>query len=652
MRFSQDFIERVRDANNLVDIIGQHTQLKPMSGGFMGRCPFPDHQEKTASFSVSESKQLYHCFGCQKKGNTFRFIQDFMGMGFPEAVEFLAHRANIALPEKPGDTTEQDRLNRRRKEIIQACGVAAEFFQEQFRKLPVDHPAKIYALQKRALGADILETFKIGYAPEAWDGLVQYLNARGISYSVAEEARLIKARKEGNGFFDVFRDRLMFPITNSLGEVVAFGGRVILQGEPKYLNSADTPAFTKGKILYGLSQTARFARSEDMIIVVEGYMDLVSLYQNGLRNVVATMGTAFTQDHGRLFTRITKNVAVLFDGDSAGQSAAERCLPLLLSQGLHPKGLILPDGQDPDDFVRAQGPDTLKSLLQDAQDLFSIVLGMWTAHWPQEGSQRTVEASEKIKICDQLKPVFSAIPDSRLADLYVGVAAKKLIVDEEWMRSSVGLPSRRMPIPITRKLAEPGKSSTAFVPKVKALEPSIKTTPEAVLPAKSQESEDSQTILLLGAPKAELVLMSLGLKNINYFNTIESSTAFKEVTSPGVRKVLEKAALTARQDPEKFDKLAGLLTSFVDRPDLLFAYQDWDLVEDPGIEKTMAESDTAREAETRMLQDCIKRIRDNSLKTLAEKLTEEVRKSPTPEMLEQLMNLQRERRALNTAKDL
>jgi DNA primase len=641
MKFSQEFIEKVRDANNIVDLIGHHTQLKPTSGGFMGRCPFPDHQEKTGSFSVSEAKQVYYCFGCGKRGNIFRFIQDFMGLGFPDAVEFLAGRANIALPENNKDSEAQDQQARRKKEIIRACTLAADFFREQFKKLPKDHPAKHYAVEKRGLSPETLEAFQIGYAPEAWDELVQYLVSKNVSMSVAEEARLIKARKEGTGFFDVFRDRLMFPITNTMGEVIAFGGRIILQGEPKYLNSADTPAFTKGKVLYGYSVTAKYIRAEEQVIVVEGYMDLVSLYQSGIQNVVATMGTALTPEHAKMFQRLTKNIAVLFDGDQAGQSAAERSLPILLTQALHPKGLILPEGQDPDDFVRAQGADSLKQLLAQAPDLFTMILGMWTSHWGPAGTRKAIDASEKIKICDQLKPVFASMQDARIADLYITESAKKLEVPESWMKEAVGLAVAK-PAPVVRKVAENSKSSTS----TNFQKP---PSPAVTVPSPASSApEDNQIVKLFGAPKAELLLASLGIKNTNNFDMISGSSVMNEITHPGIQWVLQKAALTYRQEPEKFDKLAGLLTSFVDKPELLFAYQEWDVIESKDLDSTTdAKAQSAREAETRMLQDCMKRIRDNYLKSLADQLTCEVRVSPTPEKLEQLMTIQRERRALS-----
>ena len=242
------------------------------------------------------------------------------------------------------------------------------------KKATSDHSVLKY-IQKRELSPETIDAFQIGYAPKEWDALTLHLQSHGISTAVAEEARLLIARKEGkSGHFDMFRDRLMFPIINSMNEVLGFGGRIIEQGEPKYLNSPETPVFIKGRVLYGLNQTARFIRSEDQVVIVEGYMDLVALYQAGIKNAAATLGTALTLDHAKIVKRMTRNVLVLFDGDQAGQDAAERSLPLLLQADLYPRGLILPQGMDPDDYVKNYGAEALKILMAEAPDLFSVVL--------------------------------------------------------------------------------------------------------------------------------------------------------------------------------------------------------------------------------------------------------------------------------------
>jgi DNA primase len=385
LRYPPEFVDRVQDANNLADIISQYTQLKQSGNGYMGRCPFPDHAEKTPSFSVSEAKQVYHCFGCKKSGNVFSFLRDYNGMSFPEAVEFLAERASIPLPEIKNEQQNEQYSEQqdKKKQMLKANKVAAHFFSETLKRAPADHPIKAY-IQKRKLQPETIEEFQIGYAPIEWEGLAHHLLKQNISTALAEEVRLIKARKENNGHFDIFRDRLMFPILSPMQEVLAFGGRIHDQGEPKYLNSPETPVFNKSKVLYGLAHTAKYIRSEDAVIIVEGYMDLVSLFQAGLKNVAASMGTALTAEHAKLIKRLTTNVVVLFDSDEAGQRAAERSLPLLLAAGLYPKGLILTDAKDPDEYVTKFGMESLKQKIDTSPELFNMVLQMWMSDYKWE----------------------------------------------------------------------------------------------------------------------------------------------------------------------------------------------------------------------------------------------------------------------------
>ena len=233
MRYPTEFIDKVSESSSLSEIIGQYTQLKPSGGGYMGRCPFPDHQEKTASFSVSEAKQVYHCFGCKKSGNIFTFLRDYNGMNFPEALEYLADRNGIPIPELAQENRDQASMaHDKKKQMLKANKLTAEFYREMLKRASNDHPIKNYILIRK-LKPETIEEFQIGYSPSEWDGLSHYLSKNNIPMSLAEDAKLVKARKEGNGHFDLFRDRLMFPIHSASGEVLAFGGRIHDQGEPK-----------------------------------------------------------------------------------------------------------------------------------------------------------------------------------------------------------------------------------------------------------------------------------------------------------------------------------------------------------------------------------------------------------------------------------
>ncbi|MFP5518259.1 MAG: DNA primase [Bdellovibrionia bacterium] len=612
MRFSPEFVERVAEANNLVDIISQYTQLKPSGSGLMGRCPFPDHQEKTPSFSVSELKQVYHCFGCHKKGNIYTFLQQYNGMNFPEAVEYLANRASIPLPvnESFGENQQRDREQEKKKLLLKVNKLAAQYFSEQLLLTRPDHPVRLY-IKKRGLSEETIQTFGIGYATAEWDGLEKYLVQKGIPLALAEEARLLKARTQGkSGYYDIFRDRLMFPITTPMGEPVAFGGRIIDAGEPKYLNSPETPVFVKGRVLYGLNQTARYIRTEDVALIVEGYMDLVSLFQAGIKNAVATMGTALTPEHGKLLKRMTRNVVALFDGDAAGVEAAERSLPILLAADLYPKGLTLPDKMDPDDFVKQYGADALKSELDKAPDLFSMVLERWLEGYRGESSQ-------KVQFADKIKPIFNAIPDARLRDLYISEAASRLGVAIPWLRQAVGLsagPTSVRPSSIHRTGYKGEDESPAA-------------------PALTSENEK---ISLKEAPKVELILMNLILKSRANFDQFLEQNMIDSVHSEGVRSILTKAVDVYRQDLNKFDKLTSLLVNYVDRPELLFANES-NLLSSEGFDQ---------EAESKLLQDCFRRVRENFLKEQTRQLAKELKSELTSEKLEQIMNIQRSRLSL------
>lgn len=618
MRFSQDFIEKVSEANNLVDIISQYTQLKPSGSGLMGRCPFPDHAEKTASFSVSETKQVYHCFGCHKSGNIFSFLRDQQGMSFPEAIEYLATRANIAMPApEANDNHVQDQVAEKKKSLLKVNKLAATYFSEQLHRTPYDHPVKKY-IASRGLSQEVIDLFGIGYAIAEWDGLEKHLASQKVPMPLAEEARLVKARTNKSGYFDIFRDRLMFPILSPMGEPIAFGGRYLekKETEPKYLNSPETPVFIKGKVLYGLSQTARYIRSEDLALIVEGYMDLVSLFQSGIKNVVATMGTALTPDHGKMLKRMTKNVVALFDGDSAGMEAAERSLPILLAADLYPKGLTLPNGMDPDDYVKKYGADALKVELERAPDLFVMILSRW-----MEGYRG--DASEKVKLADKLKPMFGVIPDLRLRDLYLAEAAQKMSVTLPWLRQAIGLQS----------------SGPVYSQNKPAMSRTISSSPVANQKPTEEASSSGVDgkISLKGASKAELMLLGLVLKSRANFEQFVNENIHESVAHPGVKKILEKALDVYRQDLNKFDKLTSLLVSYVDQPEYLFEASPSGHG-DPGFDE---------ELEAKLLRDCFKRVRENSLRDQAKQLARDLKTEPSSEKLEQIMNIQRNRISLN-----
>lgn len=613
MRFPEDFIRRVVDANNVVDIISQYTQLKPTGSGLMGRCPFPDHQEKTPSFSVSEHKQVYHCFGCHKSGNVITFLRDYHGYAFPEAVEWLARRASIPLPEKEVHDDRRDQATKRREQLMEVNALTARFFVEELRRAKADSPVRQY-IEKRGLTAETIEAFQIGFAPKEWDSLLQHLAGKSVPTALAEEARLIVARKEGrSGHFDMFRNRLMFPILTTMGEPVAFGGRIIDPNDnPKYLNSPETPVFEKKRVLYGLHQTARWIRTEDQAVIVEGYMDAVSLFQAGLKQVAAVMSSSLTPEQARLLKRMTRNVVMLLDGDSAGMDGAERSLPILLQGDLYPKGVFLPDGQDPDDFVRANGVEALQSLIGRAQDLLFLVLDRW-----MEGYRG--DPAEKMKITDKLKPVLNGIPDARLRDLYLEEIARRLTVPMNWLRQALDEGrSGNMPAPpgIRREINPP------------------RSRPASSLENRPVEKDLGADVISLNeAPSTEVTVMALALKSRANFEIFTGEAQLEDFSHDGVGRILHEAIRVYGQDRERFDRLTSLLVSSVDRPDLLFAREPQGL-------RGPQEMDA--DLETKLLRDALRRVRELSLRGRLTKLRKELVSDPSSEKMEQLMRLQQD----------
>lgn len=630
MGFRQEFIDKVTQASNLVEIISQYTTLKPSGRGHMGRCPFPDHQEKTASFSVSEFKGVYHCFGCKKSGNVVSFLRDFNGMNFREAIEYLAERNGIVIQDSDYENNRPDQSlenKDHKKTLLHANKIAAEFFRESLKRQAADSPVRQYVL-KRKLNPETLEEFQIGYSPNEWEALAGQLNRSSIPHAVAEEAQLLKKRKEGTGYFDLFRDRLMFPIHSPTGEVLAFGGRIIEQGEPKYLNSPETPVFHKGSVLYGLAQTAKHIRSEDLVLVVEGYMDLVSLYQAGIKNVVATMGTALTPDHAKLIKRLTNNVVVLFDGDDAGKMAAERSLPILLSQGLFPRGITLTEAKDPDEFVIKFGLDALKKEIEKAPDLFKVILKSWMTEYRGE-------ASDKVKLVDKIKPVFDQMADQRLKSLYADDLCQIMGVNKDWLRNSF------------QGNAAGRSSNYGSATNQNTQRNFVTETPAPVLsaPVEAAKADENAQIKISDASKVELMLLQNTLKsraNFALMSDLQEPLTFTQLLSQikhlGVRQILENAEQVYRQDAEKFDRLVSQLIDKIDKPELLFQNSKLDIAQ-------IGEFD--EEKEKKLIVDLISRIQQEFIKDQAKKLALDLKSNMhDAEKLRQFSELQKSRLAL------
>jgi DNA primase len=366
-------IEQIAAANDIVEVIGTYFPLKRAGSTFKALCPF--HQEKTPSFTVSPSRQTFHCFGCGAGGSVFRFVMDYEHLDFPAAVKKLATRVGIPVIEERGSNTgEDDRQHETRRAMLQLHAEAAEWFHENLVKSKVGAPAREY-LKGRGIDRRIAKDWQIGFAPESWDAFLSWALGRGYQQRLLLESGLVTRRDESAGEdkgYDRFRNRIMFPIHNDVGEVIAFSGRILdKEAEAaKYVNSPETPLFRKGRVLFGLHKTKRGLIEADCAIVCEGQLDLITLFEAGITNVVAPQGTAFTENQARILKRFVSEVVLCFDADAAGQKAAERSLDALLQNNLVVRVAEIPAGEDPDSLVRNKGREEFEKLVTAARDFF------------------------------------------------------------------------------------------------------------------------------------------------------------------------------------------------------------------------------------------------------------------------------------------
>ena len=367
-------IEQVASANDIVEVIGSYFPLKRAGANFRALCPF--HQEKTPSFHVNPARQSFHCFGCGVGGSVFRFVMDYEHVDFPSSVRRLAARAGIPVIEEQGGSSEDDRQHEARRTLLRLHAEAAEWFHENLLKRELAKPAREY-LKKRGLTNEVAKSWQLGFAPESWDACLKWALDQGYKRGAILQSGLVKLRDEERAeseLYDRFRGRLMFPICNDVGEVIAFSGRILTSETEtaKYLNSPETPLFRKGSILFGLHKTKRGLIEADCAIVCEGQLDLITLFEAGLTNVVAPQGTAFTEGQARILKRYVREAVLCFDADAAGQKAAERSLEPLLENDLIVRIAEMPPGEDPDSLVRKEGAEKFGARIAAARDFFDF----------------------------------------------------------------------------------------------------------------------------------------------------------------------------------------------------------------------------------------------------------------------------------------
>lgn len=424
-----DVVEEVRSRADIVEIIGEHVALKRSGKDFKARCPF--HEEKTPSFYVVPSKGFYKCFGCNESGDVFAFLMKRMGLDFLDAVRHLAERTGVEIRE-----TKRGQAEDPHRHLHEANAFAQEFFEKSLWEDRTGRDARAY-LKKRGIGRDTAQRFGLGFAPDEWRAIREGAAVHGIEDAVLLEAGLLIQRDDGKEPYDRFRNRIIFPIQSTSGKVLAFGGRILGKGGkgmPKYLNSPESPVYHKGEVLYGLSWAKNKIRREEAALVVEGYMDAVSLAAGGIEHAVAPLGTSMTEAQAKLLSRYCTRVFLLFDSDPAGLRASFRAGDVLLAAGLHPAVVTLPPGEDPDTVMGKEGPEGLNDYLGKAVDVLDRKLQILEEKDYFASIERTRDA------VDRLLPTLRAAKDPALRDIYVAKVAERTGVRRETLNAELDKP--------------------------------------------------------------------------------------------------------------------------------------------------------------------------------------------------------------------
>lgn len=444
-----EFVENVRERTDILSVVSRYVTLTQKGGRYWGRCPF--HNEKTASFCVSSDKGFFYCFGCGVGGNAFKFLSLIENINYFEAIKLQAQRLGIDLPSR-NISPEEQRRRREEKTLFKINELAQDFYHECLTKTTRGEVGRKY-LVSRGITVATIETFKLGYATDDWESLLSKLTRQGFSPQQAEAAGVVAKRKSSSGYYDRFRGRVMIPIADIFGHIVGFGGRILTaenDDTPKYLNSPETALFNKGRLLFGLDKSNREIQAAGAAIIVEGYMDAISLFSAGIKNVVATLGTAFTADHAKLIMRYTRKIIFCYDSDEAGQRATLRALPIVQKAGAEVFIVKVPDGKDPDEFVRKHGKAAFDELVAHADNLIDY----HTKYVLARADLSTIEG--KAQALKAILPVLVNLENPVARNEYIKQVAFNLVLDEktvedEWRRFS----TRELKTSTQKKVVKP-----------------------------------------------------------------------------------------------------------------------------------------------------------------------------------------------------
>lgn len=428
MRLPRGFADDVKNQGDIVRVVSDYVTLKKRGSTYVACCPF--HSEKTPSFNVNPGRGLFHCFGCGAGGSIFDFVMRIEGCGFPESVRVVAQKSGIPIPVVE-ETEDHQKIARERDSVLRLNELAAEFFELQLNESEAGAAAREY-IRSRGIREETAKLFRLGYAPESWDALGNYLKDQGATTDEIHGSGLIVPKDTG-GFYDRFRGRVIFPITDAQGRVIAFGGRVMGDGEPKYLNSPETTVYTKGRNLYGLAHSRNEIRNLGFAILVEGYLDSIIPFQEGIHNIVASLGTALTDGQVRLLRRYMDQpqIVVNFDPDSAGQAATMRSIDVLLAEGFKVNILAMPTNQDPDAFVRGHGVERFRELLKTTQPYLDYIIDTSIA------AHDTSRPTGKVAAINAILPHLARMRDKVARADYADQLADRLKIDSRVVREEL-----------------------------------------------------------------------------------------------------------------------------------------------------------------------------------------------------------------------
>jgi DNA primase len=579
---SEEKVSEIRDRSSILEVVSDYVTLKKAGKNHRGLCPF--HSEKTPSFMVNEEKQIFHCFGCGEGGDVFTFLMKVGHYSFPQAVEELAKRYGVRLPSRELSQAQKKEMGKR-EALFQINQIASEYFHNLLTKGREGEGGRRY-LSQRGISQEIILEHRLGTSTDRWDGLVRHLQEKKVSLELAWEVGLIFPKKR-EGWYDAFRGRILFPIFDVHQRVIAFGGRVIKEGEPKYLNSPESSIYHKGEALYGLQVAKRHVVEKDCVIIVEGYFDLLTLHQYGLKHSVATSGTALTTHHIRTLKRYTRNLITLFDADQAGVQATLRSLPLLLEEEMIGKMVALPKGEDPDGFLRKGNQEDFGKRVDNAIPLVDFFFErLMKAH-----DLKSIDG--KVKVAKEGMALLGRIPDRIRRDFYVKALAERLDVKESFLYEMLQ--------------SSPKESSRA-----------------------EEEFKKSSTDRIF--PKSEEMVVRLMVHHPELIPALSEEGIFKEFESAALQKIAEGLR-------DLYHRKGRL-----DLPEALGQFEE-DL-KGRLCELAFQESGLEGGSREKVLQDCIQKIREKRLKREKSELLKRIKEAEKQQEEKRLVPLLKEHQEL------